>query len=150
MARPALVLDLDDCLISKNAKITDFVAGGYDIGMRPGLIPFLESMAAIYNLYVFSCSAEFYCSDIVDNINKRLSSGRILEYCCRDDCKSYMDPSIDRVVSVKDIRSVPMVDGDCKRTVWLDDDEYYWLFQPNNGFVVPRYDGEDEEDRVLE
>ena len=80
-----MVLDLDETLISasQNGSTTSNMVS-YSISIRPYTFPFLETLSAFYEIYVFTASAKAYAEAAISKINRHKTY--IKDYLCRDHC----------------------------------------------------------------
>jgi Dullard-like phosphatase family protein len=144
MDRPALVLDLDETLVS-----TSLIPGDSDsiririrrrvfyVRPRPGLPEFIKTLSSIFDIYFFTSSAPEYANPIIDSI----APGTPIERrFFRDSCVSFCG------YPVKDLR---VLARPLSRILLIDDLEGSGLMQPQNLIRVSPWQGNDPEDNVL-
>ncbi|KAF7803229.1 putative C-terminal domain small phosphatase [Senna tora] len=134
--RRTIFLDLDDTLIHSRAdpppERFDFVVRpridgqimNFYVLKRPGVDEFLESLAARFEVVVFTAALEEYASMVVDRIDRsRLISHRLY----RDSCKE---------VEGKFVKDLSEMGRDLNRVVIVDDNPNSYANQPDNAIPI--------------
>ncbi|OAF65686.1 hypothetical protein A3Q56_06612 [Intoshia linei] len=132
--KPTLVLDIDHTLL-----IRKFTSTGEIILYRPYLDEFLEAMAELYNIVLFSHGKREY----VQSLTKKMDpNGRIFKAIfTRNDCDyiGYNSP-------VKDLSKLHV---NLNKTILIDDTPNYAGLQPNNFITIKRFYGESNDNALL-
>jgi RNA polymerase II subunit A small phosphatase-like protein len=143
-SRPALVLDLDDTLIT-----TTFIRPSTEnfpirvrrrkffAALRPGVLSFIKTVSVDYDLFFFTASAREYGDPIIDIISPETPRERRF---FRDSCSPCCG------YPVKDLR---LLGRPLNRILLIDDLEGSALMQPGNLVRVSPWRGTDDNDTVL-
>lgn len=152
--KKTLVLDLDETLVHssfQDVKKPDTVLrieseGGEELTIsvkyRPGLREFLEALAPVYELMVFTASLPNYADKLLDLIDPdRLIEVRLF----RDSCTKIGD------VYIKDLS---LLGRDLSQTILIDvrsmqNSPDASLLQPANGILVKSYMSEEDDKELL-
>ncbi len=159
-----VVLDVDECLIHSNfctvgagkryrqmearpdklSQVNTIFVDTEDgeailVNQRPGLIRFLEAVAAEFNVVAFTAGRECYASQVLDAVdpNNRIFTQRLFRQHCH---------AAKGGIFVKDLRCVQGLD--LSRAVLVDNSPLSFIFQPNNGILVSSW-FDDAEDTAL-
>ena len=149
-----IVLDLDNTLIysrspsekpkgiSSPKRIRYFSTLGYDVAMRPGLIPFLNFIKKRFSkIIVWSAGTRKYVNCIVDNIFEKVGY-RPDAILAREDCvqlkenQVYTKP-LYKIVEMGHAKSLDNV-------VLLDDLATNFAPNPSNGIHIPSFEGDED------
>ncbi|KDP21150.1 hypothetical protein JCGZ_21621 [Jatropha curcas] len=134
--KKTIFLDLDETLVHSKAdpppQMFDFVVRpkidgelmNFYVLKRPGVDAFLESLAAKYELVVFTAGLKEYASLVLDKLDVK---GLISHRLYRDSCKE---------VDGKFVKDLSEMGRDMKRIVIIDDNPNCYSFQPENAIPV--------------
>lgn len=150
-----VLLDLDGTLVSSytprraprlpRSLVTHLVGRGSSLNPagvfvveRPGLDAFLQELADMAEVVVFTAGLEEYAKPIIDAIDPddRYFSGRI-----------YREGTV-KTEFYQCVKDMSVVGRDLRRTVLVDDTPLAFLHQPSNGIPVLGFRG-DPDDRLL-
>lgn len=151
--KPTLVLDLDNTLVYSTVKEPAYFDHQININYngknqnvwiieRPFLQYFLDEMANKYELILFTAGIKQYGIKILKKIDK---SRRITYFLDRRFCRSLGKTSKNQDLFSKDIR---ILGRSIKKTILVDDRDYSFCFDNENGVLIPMFNG-DRNDRCL-
>ncbi len=159
-----VVLDVDECLIHSNfctvgagkhyrqaearpdkvSQVNTIFVDTEDgeailVNQRPGLMHFLEAVAAEFHVVAFTAGKECYASQVLDAIDphNRIFTQRLFRQHCH---------AAKGGIFVKDLRCVQGLD--LSRAVLVDNSPLSFIYQPNNGILVSSW-FDDIEDTAL-
>ncbi len=159
-----VVLDVDECLIHSNfctvgagkryrqaearpdvvSQVNTIFVDTEDgeailVNQRPGLVRFLEAVAAEFHVVAFTAGRECYASQVLDAIdpNNRIFTQRLFRQHCH---------AAKGGIFVKDLQCVQGLD--LSRAVLVDNSPLSFIFQPNNGILVSSW-FDDADDAAL-
>ncbi|XP_054776240.1 uncharacterized protein LOC129284792 [Prosopis cineraria] len=134
--RKTVFLDLDETLVHSRVdpppERFDFVvrpridgeSTNFYVLKRPGVDDLLESLAAKYEVVVFTAALEVYASMVLDRVD---SERRISHRLYRDSC---------REVYGKLVKDLSAMGRDLKRVVIVDDNPNSYALQPDNAIQI--------------
>ncbi|KAK4259533.1 hypothetical protein QN277_005856 [Acacia crassicarpa] len=134
--RKTVFLDLDETLVHSKAdpppQRFDFVVRplidgdimNFYVLKRPGMEDFLESLAAKYEVVVFTASLEVYASLVLDRVDP---NQRISHRLHRDSC---------REIDGRLVKDLSAMGRDLKRVVIVDDNPNSYTKQPDNAIPI--------------
>ncbi|KAI4298177.1 hypothetical protein L6164_031768 [Bauhinia variegata] len=94
---------------------------------RPGVDELLESLAAKFEVVVFTAALKEYASVLLDQLDrKRLISFRLYRDSCRE-------------VDGKFVKDLSELGRDLKRVVIVDDNPNCYEYQPDNAIPIPPF-----------
>jgi Dullard-like phosphatase family protein len=142
--RPAVVLDLDETLVSTTMIRPEGESvcirvrrRQFFVRFRPGARSFIQSIGRVFDVYFFTSSVREYGNPIIDAIAPEIPADHRF---FRDSCVSYCG------YPVKDLR---LLRRPLNQIVLVDDLEGSALLQPENLIRVQPWQGTDVNDRVL-
>ncbi|OQR81225.1 CTD small phosphatase [Thraustotheca clavata] len=139
--RLAVVLDLDECLVH-----TQYSSVNYDypdvmhvalsdeeiltVNKRPGVDAFLSTLAANFDVYLFTSADEGYANPIVD----------MLDPCAKIFKKRYYydDCVHENGLNMKDLKCIEMTQS-LAHVVLIDNNPLSFLPQPSNAVPIPSF-----------
>jgi len=143
-----LVLDLDETLISSssrhsprhdisvNVSINGSPATFY-VRKRPHVDQFLEAMAEMFELVVFTASLSVYANAVIDKLDpKRLINRRYYRQSCLPKSGSY-------------IKDLQIVCRDLSKVVIIDNSPAAYSYNRENGIPIDDYIGLNSQDQSL-
>jgi Dullard-like phosphatase family protein len=137
--RLTLILDLDETLIhypEEHIKDLDFQVVVEHVKVRPHALEFLQQMAALYEVGVFTAASQSYADPIIDFIDpKGLISHRLFR----------QHLTLHNGKLVKDLSKVGR---SLNRMIMVDNLPENFILQPENGVYIKSWMG-DENDRCL-
>eukprot|EP00501_MAST-03F_sp_TOSAG23-6_P002603 GSMAST32.ASY1.ANO1.2744.1 assembled CDS len=126
-----LVLDLDETLV--HSRFEDYM-DTVQVNTRPGLIPFLEKVSKLYDLYIFTAATPDYASYVLNVLdpNRTIFKGRFY----RRHCTVRSNESVDVAQDFDDL----------SRIILVDNSPVCFLMQPENGVPISSFydDGNDQ------
>ena len=148
--RALLVLDLDECLIFGSKvelqRHVDFTVGPYYIYRRPELAKFLQGVAPVYDLAVWSSATSYYVQEISIQICPEGVEWRFV--WGRDRCTPRTDFEKQQTVYIKDLKKVKNLGYPLERVLMVDDTPDKLTRNYGNAVYVQPFEGE-EDDREL-
>ena len=123
MARPLLILDLDETLISASEKDTagnwDFQIPGYFVKKRPHVDLFLERVKEWFDLAVWTSGTDDYADAVVAQV---FPPGTGFQFVWgRSRCIMRYDEELHRNYFLKDLKKVKRLGFDLRRILIIDD-----------------------------
>lgn len=145
--KPTLVLDLDETLVHSCLDGTGSADFSFEVGFngqfhtvnvqqRPHLYHFLDSVAQLYEVVIFTASQKVYAEQLLDILDPE---GCLIQHrLYRDDCV-YVDGNY--------LKDLTVLGRDLKRTVIVDNSPHAFGFQVDNGIPIESwyYDDSDQE-----
>jgi CTD small phosphatase-like protein 2 len=143
-----LVLDLDETLVHSEMmpsstpdnifkiKLNDSLYNIY-VFYRPGLVNFLDSVCALFEVVIFTASMKPYAEQVLKGLDPH---NRLKYKFYRDTCTELNGNY------VKDLR---LLGRDLSRVIIVDNSEVAFSFQPENGILIKSWFF-DRDDRELE
>jgi RNA polymerase II subunit A small phosphatase-like protein len=121
--RLLLILDLDRTLVYASElplpREHDFRVEKYYVYRRPGLESFVSTCDSLFDLAVWSSSAEVHAKEIVSRLFPSTVELKFL--WSRERCSRREDPELGRVVWIKDLKNVEEEGYDLDRVLVVDD-----------------------------
>lgn len=149
--RRLLILDLDETLIHATEQLlgraADFRLEHYHVYCRPYVNSFLQKMAEIYDLAVWSSATQDYVAGIVarimpEGIEPKFTWGR-------GQCTRRYDPEWREDYYRKDLRKVKRLGYDLDDTLIVDDTPQKVEQHYGNAVYVREYCGHPEDDELV-
>ena len=134
-----LVLDLDETLIHGNpeAEKGDFLAAGIPVFVRPEAQTFIEQMATVFKLAVWTSASSDYAADIV----RRLFPAQLEFLWCRERCVRWFDPEKCETEFIKDLKKLRRRGCDLAHVLVIDDSPEKLVRNYGNFIRVPSFLG---------
>ena len=150
MARPLLILDLDETLVfATNDPPCDaftFQCSQYFVYARPNLVGFLDLVEEHYDLAVWTSSGEKYAECIVSNV----LAERELEFVwARERCTRCFDAERHEEYWVKDLRKVRKRGYKLERVLVVDDTPKKLERSYGNLVQVTPWEGQTADEELL-
>ncbi len=141
--RKLLILDLDETLIhgSPDAGEGDFLAAGIPVFIRPGARAFIEEMATLFDLAVWTSASSDYASDIV----RELFPHPPIFLWSRESCVRRFHPETLEIIFVKDLKKVRRQGWNLAHVITIDDSPEKLARNYGNLVRVPPFDGEPDD-----
>jgi Dullard-like phosphatase family protein len=136
MEKATLVLDLDETLIH---SVVDPVSNETTTHQRPGLSHFLQQVASMFEVVVFTAGLEEYASPIIDSLDPQ---GLIQHRLYRQHVRCIRGTHL-----IKDLASL---NRPLARVVMVDNSAESFLLQPLNAIPIEPYLGEAQDTRLFE
>jgi Dullard-like phosphatase family protein len=136
MEKATLVLDLDETLIH---SVVDPVSNETTTHQRPGLSHFLQQVASMFEVVVFTAGLEDYASPIIDSLDPQ---GLIQHRLFRQHVRCIRGTHL-----IKDLASL---NRPLARVVIVDNSAESFLLQPLNAIPIEPYLGEAQDTRLFE
>lgn len=133
-----LILDLDETLI--NFKLLNPSKGVGKLTLRPGLINFLEIIKEFYEIIIFTSGTKEYADTILNAIDKKGNNKYF-------DARLYRDHNIE--IGQKYYKDLTKIGRDLSRTIIVDNFNYCFKLQKENGILISSFYGENKEDKAL-
>ena len=133
-----LILDLDETLI--NFKLINAHKGIGKLKLRPGLINFLEIIKEFYEIIIFTSSTKEYADAILNSIEKKGNNKYF-------DGRLYRNHNIE--IGQKFYKDLSKIGRDLSRIIIVDNFNYCFKLQKENGILISSYYGENKEDKAL-
>ena len=145
--RKLLILDLDETLIhgKPGAVGADFQAAGIPVFIRPGARAFIEDMAAVFDLAVWTSASSDYAAEIV----RELFTGPLRFLWCRERCVRRFHPETYETAFVKDLKKVRRLGWDLANVLAVDDSPEKFARSYGNLIRIPPFTGEPDEVLLL-
>ena len=134
----SLILDLDETLI--NFKLLNQSKGVGKLTLRPGLINFLEIIKEFYEIIIFTSGTKEYADTILNAIDKKGNNKYF-------DARLYRDHNIE--IGQKYYKDLTKIGRDLSRTIIVDNFNYCFKLQKENGILISSFYGENKEDKAL-
>ena len=119
-----LVLDLDETLIHN----VEYQNDSFFL-VRPGCVPFIETMAKYYEIVIFTAALQEYADQVIDQIDV----GNNIKYRLYRQHTSQNGPFL--------VKDLSLLGRDINRTIIIDNISDNFILQPDNGiFISTWYD----------
>lgn len=137
--RKLLILDLDETLIHgcPGATGEDFLAAGIPVFIRPGALPFLEKMAKVFTLAVWTSASSDYAADIV----ARLFPATPEFLWSRERCVRWFNPEKCVTEFIKDLKKIRRLGWSLTDIIVVDDSPEKLARNYGNLVRVPAFTG---------
>ena len=144
-----LILDLDETLVYSIEqpldREPDFVAGPYSVYQRPSVHAFIDEVAAVFRLAVWTSSSTSYAGTIA----ARLFASQHLElFWSREQCTQRHDPETREHHWIKDLRKVKRKGYDLARVLMVDDSPEKMVRNYGNHIRVAPFFGDPADDEL--
>ena len=145
--RKLLILDLDETLIhgKPGGAGADFHAAGIPVFIRPGARAFIEDMAAVFDLAVWTSASSDYAADIV----RELFTRPLRFLWSRERCVRLFHPETYETTFVKDLKKVRRQGWNLAHVIAVDDSPEKFARSYGNLVRVPPFTGERDEVLLL-
>lgn len=146
-----LVLDLDETLIHaadrELERPCEFRVGPYFVYLRPGLESFLDSMARIYELGVWTASTQGYADPIVERIFPATKPSFVW---ARDRCTLRFNPDSVEHEWVKNLDKLKRKGRDLNQVLMVDDTPEKLLRHYGNLVRVKSWEGDPSDKELIQ
>jgi TFIIF-interacting CTD phosphatase-like protein len=150
-SRILLILDIDETLIhGSEAELTrpaDFKIGPYHVYCRPHLTHFLNQVAEVYELAVWSSGSQDYVDAVVDAIMPNGVQPALV--WARDRCTRRFDPELREEYYVKDLKKIKRQGYVLDRMLIVEDTARKVERNYGNAIYMEPYYGDTEDDELL-
>ena len=133
-----LILDLDETLI--HFKLINPNKRIGNIKLRPGLINFLEIIKEFYEIIIFTSGTKEYADAILNSIEKKGNNKYF-------DGRLYRNHNIE--IGQKYYKDLSKIGRDLSKTIIVDNFNYCFKLQRENGILISSYYGDNKEDKAL-
>merc|ERR1719362_173941 len=133
MPRPTLVIDLEECLISRewNKRY------GWRTVKRPGADKFLVHLAQFFEIVVFTTKP----FAMAEPIMARLDPLGAVTHTLYRDSMTWKDGTL--------VKDLSRLNRDLAKVIVIDDDKDCLQMQPENGIIIAPFGGSEDQDRIL-
>lgn len=153
-SKPTLVLDLDNTLVCPSTKQPSQPAHEIEILYneryqriwlieRPHLTDFLESLYEKYEIVVFTAGIREYGMRALQKIDRHARVSHLLD---RSFCLPFGKNSKNQDIYLKNLK---VLNRDLKRIILVDDREYSYLLNPENGLNISPFFGDENDNALL-